>query len=639
VLLFIALFAVNVKSLDVTYAARIYHGWSVTAVTSNRFDQTGIFIDSGKIVRTVPSTSDPSQSQPIFNFTSIEVDIQVMTASRNRHAWIYGLDTSGWIIQDYLLYVDLSTSAVKFNISTRTFKPSAGWLENLAVDSKDNVYAVTGNNVWSFDTNGKQINYFQLNGRGNAWNTDIDIDDQNNLWILEDFNRSSQANRLLQYTTSGELIYSSDVKFPDIQRYLVNVAVDSAGIAYFTAYNESRVLSWSTVNNTRGADIPFKSRPNPRQNAPVPQLTLLSDSTLVVGVYGSPDVLVVNVRDSSRSYTVSSPTPPILGPAELVAVGKTLIVSSEQGLLAMSPDTGSITATLGDDSYLYGLTSDQAGNIYTSNQDWSSRQPVLSVNVYDSNGKFNRQMPVNTSGPIVINEQTNTIWIVNNRQFNNVSIDAYSTKYGTYISSIQLTRAVTRVSDIKRFSVDGNNGFIIADDYGRAIWAFYDSGLIFYAFSTKNFRPYNLLIDQKTQLTYVLGQVEEGLSQIQIYDTTNQLTEILSAPLGWNSGSLFGMAQDAMTGTIYASCVECNAIFAFPRSQSQSASLLPRGVTSNDFDDEVKLEEVENIEQIKPKLLRVPVPVPVSSSAKFSHRHSRSRRGDSTRRSSMRPMN
>jgi len=623
----------------VTYASRTYHGWAVTSVTSNRFDQTKIFVDSGKIFRTIPSTTDPSQSQPIFNFTSVDIRIFSMTASRNNHAWIDGINFTSPFPEAYLLYVDLLTSTVKFNISLKTFKPSITSIDSLAVDSKDNVFAIDENNVWSFDTNGKQINYFELAGRNKPSIINIDIDDQNNLWVLEGFDYKSETNRLLQYTPSGELIYSSDVKFPDLpnQNRMINVAVDSAGIAYFTSWNESRILSWSTITNKRGADIPFRARTNYAN----PLLTLLNDSTLVVAIRNSPDVLVVNVRDSTRSYAVSSPTPQILTPSQLVAVDKSLIVAAAEVLVTMSPDTGSITATLDNNvnrlviNAFKGLTCDQAGNIYTLKLDSTIR---FALYVYDSNGKFNRRMPVNTTGPIVINEQTNTIWIINNQQRNNISIDIYDIKYGNYILSIPLPTSVTRVADIRRFSVNGQTGYMIVDDYRSIIRAFYDSGSLFYSFPTKNFYPLSILIDPKTQLTYVSGYNQEGLSQIQIYDTTNQLTEILSPPLGWNTRFMSGLTQDE-AGTIYASCAECNAIFAFVRSQSRSGSMLPRRVNLNDFDDQVKLfEEVENVEQIKPEIPRVPVPI--SSAAKLSPRHSRSHRINSTlRRSSVRPMN
>lgn len=588
----------SVLSVPTLYADRAFRGWEPWTISANKANQSALIIDSGVWVKIIheggrpgppgpphlAAPADPSISS--FNLTAYNTELELIAAGQMGHAWLLATRYEGRSGRsDYLIYADLMAQTVLLNISVASFSPKVGGygIEGIAVNSKDYVFAVQGNNVWTFDLSGKQANYFALSG-SSAPIVSIDIDAMGSLWILEDFNSSTQVNRLMQYSDSGELIGTNALNFTDIkyQDWLIDLAVDSQGNAYIAAVGENRILSWSTMNGTRGRDLRLQGRPGDFGiDYYWPQLALVNDSMIFVAEYNLPEIQVVDIHRGGRSHNINSPSAVLEGPFTINMDRDGLIVefdhSYDNQAVALSPRDGSLEFAYGQADpnqprgFVSGLAVDFAGQVYVSEDVYLNKSFHQFVHVYGrgQRGPYDHSIEVTSAGPLAFDPISQLIWVADDiSQRGAVVLSAYNVKYGgspVKVANFTQTAGIPYIADFKILSTRNNVTLIVADFVNNQLVAVTDSGKHQGQLPLASLSPLAFAMGFDGY-TYVVGvDFKADAAYVGVYAGNGTLVEVLYPPPGWEGVVMAGVTVDDFSGTVYATVHDFNAILTWDR--------------------------------------------------------------------------
>lgn len=598
-----SLFSVN-ANVTVTAADRAIRGWKASSISANRYNQTAVIADEHNWLTIIhdnpPHHGPPNAPAPPAPFTGLNEFnvteghfIYDVAALDNHQAWISVLSFSGFMSHSYIALVDLTNNNVLANISTTKFRPTTTSQQPpfLSADPTNILYAVDGNSIWVFDPKGNQINYFTLQEAA-APIVSLDVSDDGSLWILEDYNSTTQQNRLVHYDAGGQPFQAFNLNFTGVSQtnYLIDLVVSNSE-AYITAMGLPIVLCLDLQKGVQCRSIRIDGGHKERQVESwfAPQLTLFNDTILIVVEDSLDAAEAYDLNRRYHSFDIFSREAVLQGASGLRATRAALLVTLDYeqhaDVVMIDQHEGALIAEFErpagrspfQSTFTAGVTVDMRDTVFVSKEtyDFEKHEFFGFVDIYEAR-RHHMTINVSSSGPIAFDERSQTIWIADDSKKQPI-VTAYSPKDGTIIKSFTFNGFDSEhyITDmlILPINITGylNITVFIASDFAsQQIVAETESGEVTGTIKTPGIHPRSFTIDWFTGETFVA--VEDHRNEtagietfIAVYDRKGDFVEQLVAPLGWPRADFVSVAVD-FEGTVFATSARYGAVLEWRRA-------------------------------------------------------------------------
>jgi len=411
---------------------------------------------------------------------------------------------------------------------------------------------------------------------------------------LEDFNSTTQQNRLVHYDPSGLPLAAFNLDFKNLNEsnWLIDVAVSSVtNEAYITAYGVPFILCWDVSQNTHCRDIRIDGGREGREVSPyfAPQLTLFNKTILIVV---DNDLDAAEAYDLSRryhSFDIFSVEAPLEGASTIKATRDGLLVTLDYEAHADVVLIDSFVGRLLTEferprgrnrfaAFTSGIAVDSRGTVFISKQsyDFEKGTALDQVDIYE-NRRHRQTVNVSASGPLAFDESTQIVWIADDMQKQPV-ITAYFPNNGSTIKSFTFQgfdeeHRVTDLQIVPFVPFNSSVAWFAATDYiSQQLIVESEKGQIV---SILQLPAHPRSFCFNTYETFVVletygNRTVQGDTFIGVFDGNGRMVEQLVAPLGWPQAEITSVTVDSQ-GTVFAVSARYGAVLEWTRDLRPSA--------------------------------------------------------------------